>query len=110
MVADNLMRRYSLPTRVTSPTLFNEKFDKLDNLPVHSNPNEDSAREQDLLKKGFKFLGGKTLGVLGMLQATSSKADQPTYKSTGDKRYKKDESQQIRDLLTKHGLKGGDYK
>tara|TARA_R110002012_G_scaffold297411_1_gene495389 strand:- start:377 stop:2494 length:2118 start_codon:yes stop_codon:yes gene_type:complete len=54
MVADNLMRRYSLPTRVTSPTLFNEKFDKLDNLPVHSNPNEDSAREQDLLKKGFK--------------------------------------------------------
>jgi len=65
---------------------------------------------KNLLKKGFKFLGGKTLGVLGMLQATSSKADQPTYKSTGDKRYKKDESQQIRDLLTKHGLKGGDYK
>jgi len=65
---------------------------------------------KNFLKKGFKFLGGKTLGVLGMLHATSSKADQPTYESTGNPRYKKDESQQIRDLLTKHGLKGGDYK
>ena len=28
-------------------------------------------------KKGGKFLGGKSLGVAGMLMATSSKADQP---------------------------------
>ena len=28
-------------------------------------------------KKAVKFLGGKTLGVAGMLMATSSKADQP---------------------------------
>jgi hypothetical protein len=33
---------------------------------------------KNALKKGFKFLGGKTLGVAGMLMATSSKADQPT--------------------------------
>lgn len=60
------------------------------------------------VKKGLGFLGAKSLGVLGMMFGTSSKADQPTYKSTGDKRFKKDESQQIRDLLTKHNLKGGD--
>ena len=29
------------------------------------------------LKKVGKFLGGKTLGVAGMMMATSSKADQP---------------------------------
>ena len=42
-----------------------------------------------------------------MMFGTSSKADQPTYKSTGDKRYKKDEGQQIKNLLTKNKLKGG---
>ena len=51
------------------------------------------------LKKGSKFFGGKALGVAGMMMATSSKADQP--KST-----KKSEGEQIRDLLTKHNLKG----
>ena len=62
---------------------------------------------KQILKKGGKFLGGKTLGILGMMIGTTSKADQPTYKSTGDPRYKKSESQQIKDLLTKHKLKGG---
>ena len=48
-------------------------------------------------------------GVVGLvLSATkTATADQPTYKSTGDSRYKKGESQQIKDLLTKHKLKGG---
>ena len=62
---------------------------------------------KQILKKGAKFLGGKALGVASMMMATSSKADQPTYKSTGDPNYKKGESQQIKDLLTKHKLKGG---
>ena len=48
------------------------------------------------VKKGSKFLGGKALGVAGMMMATSSKADQPkkgkgTYTSdiTKMKGYKK---------------------
>ena len=36
--------------------------------------------------KAGKFLGGKALGVAGMLMATSSKADQPT-KGKGKKEY-----------------------
>ena len=36
--------------------------------------------------KAGKFLGGKTLGVAGMLMATSSKADQPT-KGKGKREY-----------------------
>jgi len=36
--------------------------------------------------KASKFLGGKTLGVAGMMMATSSKADQPT-KGKGKKEY-----------------------
>ena len=51
------------------------------------------------LKKAGKFLGGKALGIAGMMMATSSKADQP--------KNKKSEGQQIKDLLTKHKLKGG---
>jgi len=59
-------------------------------------------------KKAVKFAGGKALGVLGFMGATkTATADQPTYKSTGDKRFEKSESQQIKDLLTKHRLKGG---
>ena len=50
-------------------------------------------------KKAAKVVGGKTLGILGMLQATSSKADQP--------KVKKSVRQQTKDLLTKHNLKGG---
>ena len=53
MVADNLMRRYALPTRVIYPALSDDKFKVLDELPLPSNPSEDSAREQDLIKKGF---------------------------------------------------------
>ena len=52
-----------------------------------------------VVKKAAKVVGGKTLGVLGMLQATSSKADQP--------KVKKSVRQQTKDLLTKHNLKGG---
>ena len=49
--------------------------------------------------KAGKFLGGKTLGVAGMLMGTTSKADRP--------KVKKSEGEQIRDILTKHKLKGG---
>ena len=52
-----------------------------------------------ILSKASKFLGGKTLGVAGMLMATSSKADQP--------KFEKSEGEQIKHLLTKHKLKGG---
>ena len=52
-----------------------------------------------ILKKGLKFLGGKTLGVAGMLSGKLSHADQP--------KGKKSEGEQIKDLLTKHKLKGG---
>ena len=38
------------------------------------------------VKKAGKFLGGKTLGILGMLSATTSKADQPKFKK-GDVHY-----------------------
>ena len=38
-------------------------------------------------KKAGKFFGGKTLGVLGMLGTTSSKADQPNLKK-GDIHYR----------------------
>ena len=55
---------------------------------------------KQILKKGVKFLGGKTLGVAGMMIGTTSKADQP-------KHIKKSEGEQIKDLLTKHKLKGG---
>ena len=57
MVADNLMRRYALPTRVIYPALSDDKFKVLDELPLPSNPSEDSAREQDLIKKGFSNEG-----------------------------------------------------
>jgi len=39
-----------------------------------------------VLTKGLKVLGGKTLGVAGMLMSTSSKADQPK-KGKGKKEY-----------------------
>jgi uncharacterized protein RhaS with RHS repeats len=51
------------------------------------------------VKKAGKFLGGKTLGTLGMMMGTTSKADQP--------KVKKSEREQMKDLLTKHKLKGG---
>jgi hypothetical protein len=57
-----------------------------------------SAGKQAATKLG-KFLGGKTLGVAGMMMGTTSKADQP--------KSKKSEGEQIKDLLTKHKLKGG---
>ena len=44
---------------------------------------------KQILKKGAKFLGGKTLGVAGMLMATSSKADQPTDKQKNQNQFKK---------------------
>jgi len=62
-------------------------------------PKQLSKGGKEFLKKGARFLGGKTLGVLGMMMATSSKADQP--------KGKKSEGEQIKALLTKHKLKGG---
>ena len=53
------------------------------------------------LKKAGKFLGGKTLGVLGMLGAGTLSA------SATNPHVKKSEGEQIKDLLTKHKLKGG---
>ena len=50
---------------------------------------------KDVLKKGAK----KGLGIIPMLIGETSKADQP--KQT------KSEGEQIKDLLTKHKLKGG---
>ena len=68
------------------------------------------------LKKGV-FSGIKTgikrFPLVDAIWPTSlSASDQPTYESTGDPRYKKSkipksEGQQIKDLLTKHKLKGG---
>ena len=51
------------------------------------------------LKNIVKKVGGKTLGVVGMLSGKLSHADQP--------KGKKSEGEQIKDLLTKHKLKGG---
>ena len=34
---------------------------------------------KQILKKGGRFLGGKTLGVLGMMMGKTSKADQPNF-------------------------------
>ena len=42
---------------------------------------------KQVAKKVGKFLGGKALGVGGMMMATSSKADQPKFKK-GDVHYK----------------------
>ena len=51
------------------------------------------------LKKAGKFIGGKTLGVAGMMSAG-------TLSATAGNVGKKSEGEQIRDLLTKHKLKG----
>ena len=54
-----------------------------------------------ILKKGLKFLGGKTLGVAGLLGGG-------TLSATATNPYiKKSEGQQIKALLKKHKLKGG---
>ena len=42
---------------------------------------------KNVAKKVGKFIGGKTLGVAGMMMATSSKADQPKFKK-GDVHYR----------------------
>ena len=42
-----------------------------------------------ILSKASKFLGGKALGVAGMMMATSSKADQPTSDQRPGKPYPK---------------------
>jgi len=57
------------------------------------------GKTKSIISKAGKFIGGKALGVAGMMMATSSKADQP--------KGKKSERKQIKDLLTKHKLKGG---
>ena len=52
-------------------------------------------------KKAVKFAGGKTLGVLGFMGAGTLSA------TAGNKNAKKSEGEQIKNLLTKHKLKGG---
>ena len=51
--------------------------------------------------KAGKFLGGKTLGVAGMLMATSSKADQPTNKQKNQNQFKKPDFKAINKDLAK---------
>jgi hypothetical protein len=51
--------------------------------------------------KAAKFAGGKTLGVLGFMGAGTLSA------TAGNKNTKKSEGEQIKNLLTKHNLKGG---
>ena len=51
--------------------------------------------------KAGKFLGGKTLGVAGMLMATSSKADQPTYRQKNQNQFKKPDFKAINKDLAK---------
>tara|TARA_R100001377_G_scaffold40816_1_gene22882 strand:+ start:51 stop:428 length:378 start_codon:yes stop_codon:yes gene_type:complete len=43
-----------------------------------------------VIGKAGKFLGGKTLGVAGMMMATSSKADQPKGKAKNNGSYTSD--------------------
>ena len=52
-------------------------------------------------KKGGKFLGNRATGVLGLLGGGSLNA------TATNPNVKKSEGQQIKDLLTKHKLKGG---
>jgi hypothetical protein len=82
-------------TKVKKPTSTLSRVTKA----LKNTPKQLVKGGKQILKKGGKFLGGKTLGVAGMMMATSSKADQP--------KNKKSEGQQIKDLLTKHKLKGG---
>ena len=51
--------------------------------------------------KAGKFLGGKTLGVVGMLMSTSSKADQPTNKQKNQNQFKKPDFKAINKDLAK---------
>ena len=44
---------------------------------LKNTPKQLAKGGKQILKKGGKFLGGKALGVAGMMMATSSKADQP---------------------------------
>jgi hypothetical protein len=55
---------------------------------------------KNIFKKGVKFFGGKSLGVLGMMGAG-------TLSATAGNVDKKSEGQQIKNLLKKHKLKGG---
>ena len=74
------------------PKDFNVKGSSSSTTPKYTNisnitkGNIVSAGKQ-VAKKVGKFLGGKALGVGGMMMATSSKADQPKFKK-GDVHYK----------------------
>ena len=65
-----------------------------------SMPKDFNIKGSSKAGKFIKWAGGKTLGVLGMMGAGTLSA------SAGNVR-KKSEGEQIKDLLTKHKLKGG---
>ena len=52
-------------------------------------------------KKAGKFIGGKALGVASMMMATSSKADQPTYRQKNQNQFKKPDFKAINKDLAK---------
>jgi hypothetical protein len=82
-------------TKVKKPTSTLNRITKA----FKNTPKQLAKGGKQILKAGGKFFGGKTLGIAGMMIATSSKADQP--------KGKKSEGEQIKALLTKHKLKGG---
>ena len=67
-----------------------QKFDKFQS---------QKQKAKKFVKKLGKFIGGKALGVAGMMGAG-------TLSATAGNVGKKPEGEQIRDLLTKHNLKG----
>jgi len=67
---------------------------------LKNTPKQLAKGGKQILKKGGKFLGGKALGVVGLMGAGTLSA------SAGNVS-KKSEGEQIKDLLTKHKLKGG---
>ena len=60
------------------------KVNKKSNLSRTTKVFKDTSKKlakggKQILKKGGRFLGGKTLGVLGMMMGKTSKADQPNF-------------------------------
>ena len=72
-------------TKATLPKNFNakgtSKAGKLAQLAKKTLSTNLVSGGKQVLKKAAKVIGGKTLGVAGMLMATSSKADQPKGKA-----------------------------
>ena len=74
-----LLTEGSDATSVTKPnTPTNKGLPKGFNTTGTSKAGKFAKVAKKVVGKAGKFLGGKALGVAGMLMATSSKADQPT--------------------------------